>query len=126
MDQWRRIKDEREAAGGSTRSVEEFVEHFENQRGSFHDEYKKIDKLMKDRDRLKTQIKNARLYLKPDLIDDIQEYLDLDQFWYTTADFSHDTFYLDFFKNICDNKKYEKRKKISRRVLNRLGKLISL
>jgi len=109
------------------KNIEDFSRHFENQRGSFYGEYHRIDELIKTREKLKVQLKTARLYLNYDIIEDIQTYLKLDQFWYeTTAYTDNNTFYLEFFRNISDDKNHAMRGKISHRVLKKLGRLINL
>lgn len=107
------------------KDIEEFSAYFENLPGNFSEEYQRIDNLLKAREELKDQLKKARLYLNYAVIEDIQSYLKLDQFWYrTTAYTDHNNFYEAFFSNIIDEKKHRRREKISLRVIKKLRKLI--
>ncbi len=77
-------------------TIDEAIHNFENLPGNYQKDYERIQLLMENREKLYEELKIARLYIKPNLLDDIKKYLDLGVFHYLSTAFTWDNFFEGF------------------------------
>jgi len=113
---------------GHYKTLEEAIaDAFEKLPSLYEKEYERINIHRKQMEELNNKLKIARLYLKPRVINNIQKYIDLGLFSYLTdGGIFHDTFYIEFFRNITNQTIYMERRRLSKKIQNYLNQMINL
>ena len=97
------------ADGGVPVDVEEAVDRLERRAPQYQEQYDHIKELQEKRGLLFDELRGARLYLDAKTIRKIQEYLKLGEVEYITdGGLMVDTFLLEFFRNLKDEKNHRK------------------
>ena len=94
--------------------VETAIKRYFEKPGFYDDERERIERLGEKKSQLNDKLKIARLYLDKDVVDAMQKYLEMGRFHYTHVGLGSflNTYYVEFFKNVLDEKTYTERKKI--------------
>jgi len=107
------------------RPVEEAVDVLERLNASYQQQHEEIRTLSEKRHGLNGALRAARVYLKPDITSDIQEYLDIGLFRYATdGGIMTNTYTLEFFRNLIEPTNRERRVRLADRIFRRLHKLV--
>jgi hypothetical protein len=105
-------------------TVDEGAAYFDRERdGLYKEEAGEIDQLVQKRRELAAASREARIYLNPDDLDRIEQYLAVGDFNWNTAPPFFSSFTAEFFRNLLDRKNIGRRARLFRRIKRRLNRI---